>query len=166
MIANLTDAIKFMRSQDFTCLCVLGLSLGAAAAILTIANESVDYLITCSAVADTQKLFNARAPESIKMNNSIEAYEYDGWLIKSNFWKDAVKYDILKAFSTIKIPKLILQGDADDAPFVEGFKSLQRAANPPCDFYLFPGVGHTFKKSKDRTHLYKIVLRWLRTRLK
>ena len=165
-IENLKDAIKFMRSQGFASLCVLGLSLGAATAILTIVNEPVDCLITCSAVADTKKLFNARAPEIIKRNNTIGIYEHDGWIINKNFWKDAVKYDIVKAFSIIKIPKLILQGETDDAPFVEGFKTLQRAASPPCDFYFFPGVGHTFKKSKDRAHFHRIVNRWLRAKLK
>ena len=164
-VENLKDAIKFVRAQDYTKVCVLGLSLGAATAILTMADEPYDSLITCSAVADTRSLFDSRAPESIKKNEDIQVYEHDGWQIRRRFWEDALRYDVLRSFSTIKIPKLILQGDADDAPFLEGFKALQRIASPPCEFYIFPGVGHTFKNSKDRNHFYQIVLRWLRTKL-
>ncbi len=164
-VENCKSAIHFMRDAGYKKLGLLGLSLGAAAAIITASHEQVEALITFSAVVDVHALFESKAPASLARNPEVSQYEHEGWLVKRSFWENALSYDVLSAFKTLAIPKLILQGDADEPDFVKGFAQLQRNAIPPCDCYLFPGVGHTCKTVSERKQFIRIVRRWLRQKL-
>ncbi|MDZ7271754.1 MAG: alpha/beta fold hydrolase [candidate division KSB1 bacterium] len=165
-IANLIDALAFMKQQDCNRLAVLGVSLGGATAILTLARHPVDAFVGWSVVPDLRKLFEARAPEAVRSDQSLPGYEHDGWFLKRQFWEDAVKRDVLRAFRKLAMPKLLIQGDKDDPLFVDGFRLMQVKALPPADFYMIPGAGHMFETVRFRHKLITTTVRWLRRHLR
>ena len=162
-IQNLKDEISFLHDEGCEKICVLGLSLGAAIAILTLAEKPVDALITWSAVSDFQKLFDVLAPAKLKENkNALEHFEYNGWILKRTFWNDALSHDIQEKFIMLKMPKLILQGDADEEVFVDGMRQFMDNAYPPCDFYEIPGAGHTYQGVHYTKKLLSVTTQWLK----
>jgi pimeloyl-ACP methyl ester carboxylesterase len=161
-IANLLDAMAYMKQQDCTRLAVVGVSLGAATAILTLARHPAAAFVGWSTVPDLRKLFEARAPEPVRSNQALEGYEHDGWYLKRQFWEDALKYNVMRSFRKLTMPKLLVQGDKDDPLFVEGFYALQVKAVPPADFYMIPGAGHMYETVRYRQRLIATTTRWLR----
>ncbi|MBC7187541.1 MAG: alpha/beta fold hydrolase [Calditrichaeota bacterium] len=165
-IVNLVDAMQYMKQQDCTRVAVLGVSLGGAAAILTLSHHPAEAFVGWSVVPDLRKLFQQRAPERVRSDETLQGYEFDGWYLKRQFWEDALKYDVGRAFRKLSMPKLLVQGDKDDPLFVEGFRSMQVKATPPADFYMIPGAGHMFETVRYRRKLITTTVRWLRRNLR
>ncbi|MDZ7315688.1 MAG: alpha/beta fold hydrolase [candidate division KSB1 bacterium] len=160
-IQNLRDVISWCRDQGFSRLAVLGISMGAATAILTVGSEKVDALVCWSAVPDTKRLFAGYLPNLDEIKQLPERVEYDGWLIQRDFFLDALKYDVETAFADLSLPKFIVQGTADAPLFVEGFRRFQEVAQPPADFMEIPGAGHTFQTPHHRKQVVRQTLIWL-----
>ena len=160
--ANLVDAMKFVRDKGFSKMVVLGISMGAATAILTLNQHPTDAAILWSTVPDTQQLFHSTIPGYESQLSSLEEIEYNGWLIKKSFWLDARNYNIQNSFKNLSMPKFIVQGTGDEPLFTEGFKALQKLAMPPADFYEIPGAGHTYQTVKHRRQIIRATLTWLK----
>jgi len=165
-ISNLIDAMAWGRNQGYTTIVVLGISMGAATAILTLENQAADALIAWSTVPDMKKLFETKNTNFAKLKDQIESYEFDGWLLRRDFWEDALKYDIKNALQNLSMPKLIVQGDADQQLFVEGFEEFKLIVQPPCDFMLMPGAGHTFETVRHRKQVIRQTVTWLNRHIK
>ena len=161
-IANLIDAIAWGREQGFTCITVLGISMGAATAILTLPEHPTEALITWSSVPDMQRLFEAEDANFSKTKDQLKSYEFDGWLLRQEFWQDALQYDVQHALTQLEIPKFIVQGDADQPLFVQGFEEFKLKVQPPCDFMMMPGAGHTYETVRQRRQLIRNTVTWLK----
>lgn len=160
-IANLKDAIIWTQEKGYEQIAVLGLSLGAATAILTVADQPVDALITWSAVPEMNLLYDHIVNDLIDKGNENEPFEYDGWQLNREFLNDANQYDIKTALSQITTPKCIMQGTADSPIFVDGFLDFQKIVSPPANFMEFPNAGHTFQKPVHRRQVIKQTTLWL-----
>lgn len=160
--ANLRDAIAFARDKDYAKIIVLGISMGAATAIVTVKAHPVAALVLWSTVPDFRQLFASLFADYQEKIASVDAIEYDGWFIKKNFWEDSLQYDIQSEFKDLSMPKLIVQGTADAPLFVTGFQTLQKIAMPPADFYEIPAAGHTFQTVAHRRQVIQTTLTWLK----
>jgi pimeloyl-ACP methyl ester carboxylesterase len=160
-IANLRDAIVWARQAGYEKIAVLGLSMGAATAILTLESTPVDALITWSAVPEMEKLFQNYVSNIQDVAKRVDIYEHEGWLIKKAFWQDAVQHDIPGALARLKIPKFIVQGTADAPVFMDGFHMFRNIAQPPADFMEIPGASHTFSAPAHRHQVIRQTLIWL-----
>ena len=98
--------------------------------------------------------------------DKLKSYEFNGWLLYQDFWQDALKYDVQKALSRLEMPKLIIQGDADKPLFVQGFEDFRLIVQPPCDFMMMPGAGHTFETVQHRRQVIRNTVIWLKRRFK
>ncbi len=160
-IANLSDAIGWAQNQGYEKMAALGLSLGAATAILTVRHLPVDALITWSAVPDMNPLYKNLVDDLIDNGKDNEPYEYDGWPLSRDFFGDAAQYDIQADLATLTMPKCMMQGTADHPLFVDGFADFQKIVLPPADFMEFPDAGHTFQTPAHRRQVIKQTTRWL-----
>ncbi|MBN1997647.1 alpha/beta fold hydrolase, partial [candidate division KSB1 bacterium] len=88
-IANLSDVLNWARNEGYERIAVLGLSMGAATAILTCADTQVDALVAWSAVPDMKKLFTSYLENFHEIVKKNDWFEYEGWQIKKEFWEDA-----------------------------------------------------------------------------
>ncbi|MBN2355023.1 alpha/beta fold hydrolase [candidate division KSB1 bacterium] len=161
-IANLNDAIEWGKEQGYEEFAVLGLSMGGATAILTLADTPAQAMVTWSAVPDLEKLFGSYVDNVHELAAQVDQHEHNGWIIKKEFWHDAIQYDIKKALAKITIPKFIVQGTADSPVFVQGFKDFQDIAMPPADFMEIPGGGHTYPSPQHRRQVIRQTLIWLK----
>jgi len=160
-IANLKDAMRWARERDYAHVGVLGISMGGATAILALAEEPAEVLITWSAVPDMKQMFYSYV-ENIEEKLQLEVYEYDGWLIKKEFLEDGLRYDVQEALSRLTMPKFIVQGMADAPLFVQGFKDFQNVVMPPADFMEIPGAGHTYQTPTHRRQVIRQTAIWLK----
>lgn len=160
--ANLSDAIAFAQGQNYGKIVVLGISMGAATAIITVTEQPVAALVLWSTVPDFRQLFSSLFADYQEKIAAADAIEYDGWLIKKSFWQDSLQYDIQSEFKKLSLPKLIVQGTADAPLFVNGFQILQTIAMPPADFFEIPAAGHTFQTVAHRQQVIQTTLTWLK----
>jgi len=159
--ANLKDAIRWAAENEYSSIAVLGISLGAATAILTVGNEPVDALVTWSAVPDMKKLITQHAGISLDQSSQKDVYEYDGWEISRDFGVDALQYDIQGVLAGLAMPKFIVQGTNDAALFVKGFHEFRDIVMPPADFMEIPDAGHTYQTPRHRHQLIRQTVIWL-----
>jgi hypothetical protein len=160
-IENLKDVIQWGVDNGYQDIGVLGLSMGAGTAILTVSGQPVKILVTWSAVPDIKKLFETMAPDEA-LRGDFKVYDYNGWLIKREFMSDALQYDIKQAVTRVKIPKLIVQGSLDNSFFVHGFRMFQDYVVPPCDFMEIPGADHTYQNPAHRRQVIRQTIIWLK----
>jgi len=160
-IINVKDAVAWARERDYNQIALLGLSLGAATAILTAHEVDVDALILWSTVPDMNALYDYLKVDLIDSGNESEPFEYDGWQLSRDFFADANQYDVKNALTQITAPKCIMQGTEDAPLFIDGFADFQKIVLPPTDFMEFPGAGHTFQKPVHRRQIIKQTTLWL-----
>ena len=160
-IANLKDAMAWAREQGFKKLAVLGISMGAATAILTLEHESADALLLWSAVPDFEQLFASYTQNPAAIVEQQSVIEHDGWLIGREFFIDAMGYNVPEALARIEIPKFIVQGSEDAQVFIQGFQTFQDIATPPAYFMEIPGAGHTYQTPKHRRQVIRQTAIWL-----
>lgn len=160
-IANLKDAIRWTSEQGYEQIAVLGLSLGAATAIVTIGEEPVDALVTWSAVPDMNPLYDNLVHDLYDSGQEDRPFEYDGWLLSRDFFDDAKRYDVKAALARLDLPKCFMQGTADTSFFTDGLRDFQKIVRPPADFMEFPGAGHTFQTPVHRRQVIKQTTLWL-----
>ncbi|MDZ7722680.1 MAG: alpha/beta fold hydrolase [candidate division KSB1 bacterium] len=160
-IDNIRDAVSFLRNIKYKQIAVLGMSLGAAAAILCANELPIDALILWSPVTDTRKLLTERMhvdPETTIENRIIS---FDHWELEADFVPDVLKYDIKSAFSELNLSTFVAQGMQDAPMFVQGFHALRQIAKPPCDFMELPQAIHTFSIPRHRHQVIRQSLIWL-----
>ena len=161
-IANLTDAVGWAKEQGYRDIVIMGISMGAATCILAAENFEVQGMVLWSTVPDMKKVFKSRLGALDDVPNIDKAQEFEGWLIRPSFMYDAFNYDIAASFKAITIPKLILQGTADEPVFVSGFYRLQEIAHPPADFMEIPLAGHTYQSPEHRKKVIRQTCLWLK----
>ena len=155
-IADLHRVIAWARKQRYTDIGVLGLSLGAAVSICTVAeNPHVKTLVTWSAVP--------------KLAGWTKAVAGPGGIIKKDpisgsplFAKDHPKTDVPESYVFLKIPKLQIQGDNDLPGFLEGFQTYFPAASAPKKHVVIPGADHVFTSWPVRRKVIKLTVDWFR----
>ena len=160
-IANLKDVLHWGQEHEYVHIAVLGISMGAATAILTLPDHPVEALITWSAVPDLKPLFEQHVDDPSEAVQHQERFEHDGWHIHRDFFLDAMQYDVQKALSTLTMPKFIVQGTQDEELFVHGFHQFRDIVIPPADFMEIPGAGHTYQTPKHRHQVIRQTAIWL-----
>ncbi len=164
-ISNLKSAFALVHEMGFQRIGVLGISMGAATAVLACSEGlTPDVLVLWSTVPDFRSLFESRAGSNLESMQK-ETYEYDGWLVHRDFVLEAVRYDVASALTKLPMPKLIVQGSADDPLFVAGFKQFQELGLSQTDFVLIDGAGHTYQTVLHRRGVISVTLDWLKKRL-
>lgn len=162
-IQNLKDALSVVRKMGFKKIIVLGISMGAATAILTLINESVDGLILWSTLPDFRKLFEQHTNDQLEgALKKVNVFEYEGWLVERGFVLEALSFDIQKSFAKLTLPKLIVQGDQDEPLFREGFEAFKKIAVGPTTFVKIPGARHTYDTVKHRKQVLAETISWFR----
>lgn len=160
-IQNLKDAIIHIKESGCEKLVILGISMGAATAILAADGQPIDGLILWSTVPDMEELFLSRIGDVADSLDTLERLEYEGWLIEKDFYLDAVQYDILDCFEKLLQPKLIVQGSGDGTVFTKGFDLFKKAASGKVDFQFLDGAGHTYETVRHRRLVIETSRDWL-----
>ena len=160
-ISTLKDAIAWAYMEGYDKVAVMGISMGAATAILALSGQPVQALVLWSAVPDFKLLFASYTENANDILASHNIIEHDGWAIKRDFFIDAMQHDVEGSLSKIEIPKFIVQGMADAPLFVEGFHRFRDIVLPPADFMEIPDAGHTYQTPHHRRQVIRQTAIWL-----
>ena len=160
-IANIKDAIQWAQDQGYSDIALLGISMGAAAAIFAAQGSPVKALVLWSTVPDMKELFIDRLGPIEQIPSDKEIVEHDGWLIKAHFLQDGLGYDIKNMLSTLTMPRFIVQGTQDDKLFLDGFEAFKLEVLPPADFMEIAQAGHTFQTPGHRRQVIRQTCIWL-----
>ena len=153
-IADLHSVIAWARKQHYSEIGVLGLSMGAAVSICTVAeNPSVKTLVTWSALPKFQGRFCYLGNK----NGVIKRNPISGG---PGLITDCPKVDVPEAYVSLKIPKLQIQGDKDLPGFVEDFQQYFVSAPAPKKHIVIPGADHTFNSWPERKLVIRHTVKW------
>jgi alpha/beta superfamily hydrolase len=153
-IADLHSVIGWARRKRFSSIGVLGLSLGGAVSICTVAeNPRVKTLVTWSAVPKLEGWTKGTvSPSGVIEKNPITG--------GPGLSKDHPKVDVPEAYLSLKIPKLQIQGDNDLPGFREGFECYFPAASAPKKHVVIPGADHVFTSWPIRRKVIRLTVDW------
>ena len=153
-IADLHSVIAWARKQRYTEIGVLGLSMGGAVSICTVAeNPHVKTLVTWSSLPSfvrlREKVLSAKGTPK---RNPIHG--------GPNLATDHPKVDVPAAYVSLKIPKLQIQGDNDIPGFPENFAKYFALASGPKKHVILPGADHVFTTWRDRKKAIDLSVKW------
>lgn len=153
-IADLHAVIAWARRKRYTEIGVLGLSLGGAVSICTVAeNRHVKTLVTWSSVP---KL----AGWTKGVINASGVIARDPIVGGPGLSTDHPKVDVPEAYGSLRIPKLQIQGDNDIPGFREGFETFFPAATAPKKHVVIPGADHVFTAWPIRRKVIRLTVNW------
>lgn len=79
-------------------------------------------------------------------------------LIKSQFWKDMVNYDLLQNITEINCPILFIHGSLDELVPLAEMEAYFAKANKPKEKAVIEGADHGLRPHRDK--MYKIAVDW------
>lgn len=137
---------------------VIGMSFGTSSVIST--NPPVNCIALLSPPENPAKsLANIYAKGGTLNKEGISNYK--GRQVNPQFWKNLENYDILELIKKIKIPIMLLQGDADQQGIrVDEAKNLYNNANEPKEVHILTGANHGFFGEKPRKEMLGYVKEW------
>ncbi|MGD2295782.1 MAG: alpha/beta fold hydrolase [Candidatus Aminicenantes bacterium] len=157
------NAIKFIRETDYKKIGLVGSSFGGMASILAASQSDDLYILALkSPVSDYKSMSEIRRSEQEledwKEKGFVEFEGPDGemrWLNYS-FYEDAEKVDAYKAARKIKVPTLIVHGDADETVPIE--QSMKTAGLiQDCRLEVIEGGDHTYSNPEHFEKLLDLI---------
>lgn len=150
-IADLHAVIAWARRRGYRRIGVLGLSLGGAVSICTVAGRpagEIAALCTWSSVPSFASW--RRQPDDALLDPQNCSR------ISPRFFTDRPRVDVPEAYAAITCPKLQIQGDRDLPGFVKGFIKNMRGALAPKRHIILPGADHVFTRASDRRNVIRL----------
>lgn len=171
-ISDVTSAIKFLKEKyGVKKIAVVGHSMGATVALLAASrNREIDCVVALAPLAELKN-----KPYREYANMMADAWESKGLCevvrckkmrsLDINFIRDVKKHDVIKALKNVKVPLLVIHGDADkEIDISEGKWVYDNAAANKKHFHVAKGVDHYFSKGKWESS--QLVSGWLKKCLK
>lgn len=171
-VSDVGSAINFLKKKyGVRKIAVVGHSMGATVALLAASKyKEIDCVVAISPLAklegkDYKKYANEMADvwdskglcEIVRCKRMRE--------LKVNFFYDLKKHDILKSSKKLKVPILIIHGDADSTIDIkEGRMVYENAASNKKHFHVAKGADHYFTKGK--WEVSQVISNWLKKWLK
>ncbi len=171
-VSDVDSAIKFLKKnycvEKF---CVLGHSMGGTVAILSASkNKDINCLVVLAPLAVLKdKPFSEFANEMADILDSKGLCDIVNCKkmrsLDMNFFRDVEKHNVLKAVKKVKIPILIIHGDADSIIDVNEGKMIYNAVIAKNKkIHIIKGADHDF--AKGRLALSNLIVGWCRKFLK
>ena len=157
-VDDILKAIDLVKKLGYKKIGLVGSSFGGLASFIASSISSNLYLLAVKCPVSSYLEFRDYA--NLMM---IDEWKKRGFSYRENrklnfsFYKDGVKnvaYDIAKK---IKIPTLIVHGEADsDVPVSQSIKISKLIPN--CHLEIVPGAGHLFKEGNSRQIMIKSII--------
>ena len=147
---DLESALDFVQEQGYGSIGVMGSSLGGTVGVLTAAKDRrIKALVTWAAPCRLDELFRGEVIEGLE-----------------RLWRDAEKYDVVKAVKEIQCPLLIVHGSLDEQVPLSHAKVLYENANKPKEIHIIKDADHRLTNPIHRSKAIELTLEWFKKYLK
>ncbi len=169
---NQVDAIlKGLSEQGYSKIGLLGSSFGGLIAIHAAARHPIVSVVALKCpVSNYPPLWRDRLGEAgmrmWKENNLLTFSSPDGRArLEYSYYEDLLNYDTYQDAATIKVPILIVHGDADEDVPISQSEALFDALQCEKYFERVEGADHPFSKDEDFEHMLSRVEDWFTLKL-
>jgi len=171
-ISDVNSAINFLKKDHgIEKICVVGHSMGGAVALLAASrNKDINCVVALAPLAELQD-----KPYKKYANEMADVWDSKGLCdivkckkmrsLEMKFFYDLKNHDVLESVRKIKVPILVVHGDADSIIDIKEGRSIYNSAKVREKyFYKVKGTDHYFSKGKWKVS--KVVLDWCKKYLK
>ncbi|MBI4406294.1 alpha/beta fold hydrolase [Candidatus Micrarchaeota archaeon] len=164
---ELTKILEFVKQRPFVDVNRIAIVAQSLGSVVTIALRPKE--VKCIALLGTpvhpkavlQRLFGSGYN---KQGESTRTMANGGKVtVKSEFFSDFDKHDLLKEVKKIKCPLLFVHGGADDKVPASEMLECFEAANAPKEKIIIEGASHNMKPKQEE--MYEIITAWLEKHL-
>ncbi len=159
-LLRILDFIKSQPKADNSRIGILAQSFGTAT---TIALEPrIKCLVMMGSTAHAKENLIKLFDKGYNPNGISVRTKSDGSItkIKSQFWKDFEKYNLLESIKRIHCPILFIYGGKDDKVPVSDTEAYFQNANEPKQKIIIEGADHGMRPHREK--MYKIVIDWFK----
>jgi len=169
---DILNAIKYLKFSGYKKIALAGKSFGGiSSAIAATKTNDLIALALISPVSDYPEVKRARRSET-----NIAEWKKTGFTIHKNskgqefkldysFWEDIQKNIVYDVADLIKIPTLIIHGDADKTVLVNQSRKTAKLI-PDCKYIEVSGVDHQFSNPDNFGRMIKEVTDFIVDKLK
>ena len=162
-VDDVLNAIEFIRESGYERIGLVGSSFGGMASLFAASRSDNLYVLALkSPVSDYKSMSETRRSEQEledwKEKGFIELEGPNGEMRRLNysFYEDAEKVDAYEAVKKIKVPALIVHGDADETVPIE--QSLKTASLiEDCRLEVIEGGDHTYSNPEHFEKLLNLI---------
>ncbi|OGK34232.1 hypothetical protein A3I50_04630 [Candidatus Roizmanbacteria bacterium RIFCSPLOWO2_02_FULL_37_9] len=165
-VDDILQAIDFLKEKGFNKIALFGSSFGGISSILAASKTNdLQFLALKSPVSDYKEVqYRLHSKEEIEdwKKNGLRIYEDDGRKMRLNysFFKDFKYNNAYKAALKIKIPTLIVHGDADEeVPVSQSIKTSKIIQN--CKLVLVKDSDHVYTKEEHAQQMLKALTEFI-----
>lgn len=166
-VNDILQAIKFLKAKGGKKIGLVGSSFsGSASLIVASKTKDLSFLALKSPVSDYEEVEEKRKKKKGLEEWKRRSYNYydsgDGRKLKLNytFFEDFKNNNGYKVARKIKIPTLIVHGDADEVvPFKQSVKISKLISN--CKLYRIKGAGHDYSNPRHREEMLQAVVNFI-----
>lgn len=166
-VDDVLRAIKYLKLLGYSKLALIGNSFGGITSFV-VANKTNDLstLALISPVSDYPEVERIRRSES-----DIAKWKENGFTIHKSskgqefrlnysFWEDIQKYLVYDIADRIKVPTLIVHGDADDLVPIEQSRKTAKLI-PNCQLIEIKGATHRYEDQNHFDQMIDAVLKFI-----
>jgi esterase/lipase len=169
-IAEMKEATGFILGKGVRRLGLAGHSMGAVIAVLTAARiETVKAVCTLAGRLtglNASNFFSRRQIKELEDTGKV-AFTSRGRSLQlsTDFFADAKQYDLAGTMKSLKMPLMVVHGDADEIiPVKDAY--LAKTLNPEhMELAVISGADHMFSNEVHRSQTVKLVVKWFKENL-
>ncbi|HIH10431.1 MAG TPA: alpha/beta fold hydrolase [Candidatus Diapherotrites archaeon] len=167
---DIVCVIDYFEKLDYEITCVIGHSMGGAAALLAAARDvRIKSVIDIAGITYPERTRKRFAPELIEKCMREGSCEYEGKggkvVLGKEFFEDALSADIFHIIKKVNVPLLFLIGERDATVLLEEFKKLYEKAYQPKGAKVFDDCDHDFKKKGGREEIAQYCAGWIKGKM-
>ena len=153
-VEDVLSAINYLKNQGYKKIGLEGSSFGGGAALMAASRSKDIYVVAVKCPVSSYLEFRDYTNPELIANWKKVGYAYrENKKLNYSFYKDIQKNIVYEVAKNIKIPTLIVHGDADMEVSVN--QSIKTAGLiPNCNLEIIKGANHYFE---DKKHFEKMV---------
>lgn len=165
-VADLLNAVDYLRSRDRSPTLLLGHSLGGAAALAAAANvPELAALVTIAAPfrpAHVLHLFEDELETIARQGHAAVVLGGRTLTIRQELVEDLRSHDLAGCISGLGVPLLVMHSPQDGTVDVENAAEIFLAARSPRSFVSLEGANHLMPDREQTTRAADIIAAWSR----
>lgn len=166
-LRSIIDFVKSNPRVDTSKIGLVGMSFGTSVSVALHAPEIKAYVLLGSVANPYEVLKNLFKEYSFNPDGMSFRITSEGEHIEmgSQFWKDFVNHDLLKAIADIRKPICVIHGEKDSkAPLSEGQVFYENAKEPK-KLVVIKNADHGFYEPNEREEMAKETAGWFQKNL-